>query len=41
MKKKHISDGRHFQKRFGISIDDKVSRIVTRVSDLNSKDFEY
>jgi len=36
-----MAHGEYFQKKFGISIDDKLSKIVTRVNDLNSKDFEY
>lgn len=34
-------EGEYFQQKFGISIDEKLSKIITRVNGLNSKDFEY
>lgn len=41
MKQKHMEDGVYFRQRFGISLDDKLSKIVTRVNSISSKDFEY
>jgi len=39
--KTQIKEGAYFEQKFGISIDDKLSKIIARVNKLNSKDFEY
>ena len=41
MRSKQLREGEYFKQKFGITLDEKLSKILTRVNGLSSKDFEY